>query len=277
MTIKNYILDLLADWIASGIDPQRSTLVLQSAIPEHAFLGTLFNMLITVSRAERVPTYKEQVKELGLNPSLGFLSYPVLQAADILIYKGEFVPVGEDQLPHLELTREVARKFNKAFGNTFPEAEPILSSYPRLPGIDNRTMHTSYQNAIYLKDTAEETRQKIQKMYTDPTRLKASDPGHTENNPVFTYLEAFEKDQIIVDELKSLYQIGKIGDVEVKNILSQSLIRELEPIREERSRLMQKPEFLLDILQDGTEKARLIAKETIQETLEKMNFNPFKK
>ena len=275
ISIKQNILDLLADWIASGIDPQKSTLVLQSAIPEHAFLGTIFNMFTPVSRAERVPTYKEQVRELGLNPSLGFLTYPVLQAADILLYKGEYVPVGEDQLPHLELTREIARKFNNAFGNTFPEAEAILSDFPRLPGIDNRTMHTSYQNAIYLKDTEEETRQKILKMYTDPTRLRASDPGHINNNPVFTYLDVFEQDRGLVEELKKRYQNGKIGDVDVKNILNESINKELKPIREKRTEWIKEPEKLIKILNEGTEKANLVARKTSQETLEKMNFKQF--
>ena len=165
--IQKNILEVLADWLAAGINPDRATLVLQSAIPAHSQLSLLFSMLVTVSRMNRVPTYKEQVKELHLQPSLGLLTYPTLQAADILIYKADAVPVGEDQLPHIELTREVARRFNQVYGNILPEPEALLSPTPRLPGIDNRTMHTSYGNAIFLRETPEETIQKVKSMYTD--------------------------------------------------------------------------------------------------------------
>jgi tryptophanyl-tRNA synthetase len=160
--IKENTLGVMADWLAAGIDPQRATIVLQSAIPEHAQLSLLLGMLTTVSRLERVPSYKEQAQSLGLTPSLGLLTYPVLQAADILLYRADHVPVGEDQLPHLELAREVAGRFNQTYGTTFPLPQPVLSRIPRLPGIDNRTMHTSYGNAIYLKDTPRETARKIQ-------------------------------------------------------------------------------------------------------------------
>lgn len=182
-------LEIVADWLASGIDPHKSNLILQSALPQHSQLTLLLGMLTTVARLERVPTYKEQVQQLNLTPSLGLLTYPVLMAADILLYKADTVPVGEDQLPHLELAREIARRFNQLYGETFPEPQPVLSSTPRLPGIDNRTMHTSYGNTIFLRDTAEETAKKVMAMYTDPTRLRATDPGHVENNPVFTYMD----------------------------------------------------------------------------------------
>ena len=145
----------------------------------------LLSMLATVGRLERVPTYKEQIQQLGLSPSLGLLTYPVLQTADILAYKAKAVPVGEDQLPHLELAREIARRFNQLYGETFPEPQALLSANPRLPGIDNRTMHTSYGNAIFLNDTPEETTRKVMSMYTDPTRIHPTDPGHVEGNPVY--------------------------------------------------------------------------------------------
>ncbi len=185
--VKSNILELLADWLAAGIDPGRARIVLQSALPQHAQLAGLVGNLVTVARLERVPTYKEQVQQLNLNPSLGLLAYPLLQSADILIYKAETVPVGEDQLPHIELTREVARRFNLLYGETFPEPEELLSNMPRLPGTDNRAMHTSYGNTIALRDTEEETRGKVMGMFTDPTRIHAHDPGHVEGNPVFTY------------------------------------------------------------------------------------------
>ena len=155
--LQDHILNLMADWLAAGVEPSRATIVLQSIIPEHAQLSLLFSMLTSVVRLERVPTYKEQIKALGLQPSLGLLTYPVLQTADILLYKAVEVPVGEDQLPHIELARETARRFNQTYNETFPEPEALLSNAPRLPGIDNRTMHTSYGNAIFLRDSEEET------------------------------------------------------------------------------------------------------------------------
>ena len=219
--IQANILQMLADWLAAGIDPDQATILLQSAIPQHAQLATLFNMLVTVARLSRVPTYKEQTQQLGLNPSMGLLAYPVLQTADILIYKADAVPVGEDQLPHIELAREIARRFNQLYGEVFPEPEGLLSSAPRLPGTDNRTMHTSYGNAIALQDTPEETTTKVMSMYTDPTRIHASDPGHVEGNPVFAYHDLFNPDKEQVAEFKQLYQAGKIGDVAIKRRLGR--------------------------------------------------------
>jgi len=268
--IQANILNMLADWLAAGIDPARSTIVLQSIIPEHAQLSLLFNMLTTVARLERVPTYKEQIKELNLQPSLGLLSYPVLQAADILLYKAQVVPVGEDQLPHIELAREIARRFNQSFGKIFPEPEALLSNAARLPGIDNRTMHTSYGNAIYLRDTPEETKEKVMSMYTDPTRIHATDPGHVEGNPVFTYHDIFNPDKAEVEEFKARYLEGKIGDVEVKRRLVEVLNGYLAPLRERRAELISQPKKLLEVLFSGTVRAKFIAQQTLEETHQKM-------
>lgn len=268
--IAQNVLEVLADWIASGIDPERSTIVLQSAIPAHAQLALLFNMLVTVARLSRVPTYKEQTQALDLTPSAGLLTYPVLQAADILLYKADTVPVGEDQLPHIELTREIARRFNQLYGETFPEPEGLLSSTPRLPGVDNRTMHASYGNAIYLRDTPEETTRKVMNMYTDPTRIHATDPGHVEGNPVFEYHDAFNRDREQVAEFKERYRAGKIGDVEVKRRLAEALNEYLAPIREKRAELIARPDDLRDILHQGTECARPIAEATYEEAARKM-------
>lgn len=268
--IQQNTLEMLYDWLAAGIDPERSTLILQSGIPEHTLLCTLLGMLVTVSRLERVPTYKEQARELNLTPSLGLLSYPVLQAADILLYQADAVPVGEDQLPHLEITRELVRRFNSLYGAVLTEPKAILSNHPRLPGIDNRTMHTSYGNAIYLRDSPEETSKKIMSMYTDPTRLHASDPGHIENNPVFTYLDIFDSNQELVDEMKSFYRAGRIGDVEVKQHLAQVMNSALAPHRQHRAELSKHPREILDILQAGTVRARQTAKETMELVMEKM-------
>ncbi len=263
--IQDNIRNMLADWLAAGIDPQRATILLQSAIPEHAQLSLLLGMLVTVARLERVPTYKEQVKELNLQPSLGLLTYPVLQAADILIYKANTVPVGEDQLPHVELARETARRFNQTYGQVFPEPEPLLSKSARLPGVDNRTMHTSYGNAIYLRDTPEETTRKVMSMYTDPTRIHANDPGHIEGNPVFVYHDVFNPNPEEVEEFKLRYRAGKVGDVGIKKRLAEVLNAYLAPLRERRADFVAQPRMLSEILSAGTERARLIARKTIEE------------
>ncbi len=268
--VQENILNMLADWLAAGIDPQRATIVLQSIIPEHAQLALLLGMLTTVSRLERVPTYKEQIKELGLQPSLGLLTYPVLQAADILVYKANVVPVGEDQLPHIELTRETARRFNQAYGQTFPEPKALLSKAARLPGLDNRTMHTSYDNAIYLQDTPEETTRKVMSMYTDPARIHATDPGHVDGNPVFTYHEVFNPDQAEVEDFKERYRAGKVGDVEVKARLAEVLNASLTPLRARRAALIAQPKMLMEALFSGTVKAKFIAQQTLEEVYARM-------
>lgn len=263
-------LEVVMDWLAVGIDPQRSTIMLQSAIPEHAQLSNLLSMLTTVSRMNRVPTYKEQVHELHLHPSLGLLSYPVLQAADILIYKATSIPVGEDQMPHIELTREIARRFNQLFGPTFPEPQGMLSQMARLPGIDNRTMHTSYNNQIHIKETPEETTRKIMSMYTDPTRIHATDPGHVEGNPVFTYLDTFHPDKTEVNDLKNRYRTGKVGDIEIKKILAKVLNEYLVPIRTRRAEIEKYPDDIIDILRTGTKHALEITRQTLSEVQDKM-------
>lgn len=268
--IQDNILNMLADWLAAGIDPQRATIVLQSIIPEHAQLALLLGMLTTVSRLERVPTYKEQARELGLQPSLGLLTYPVLQAADILLYKANVVPVGEDQLPHVELTRETARHFNQVYGQTFPEPKALLSKAARLPGLDNRTMHTSYGNAIYLQDTPQETTRKVMSMYTDPARIHASDPGQVDGNPVFAYHEIFNPNLAEVEDLKRRYSAGKVGDVEVKARLADVLNAYLEPLRARRAALMAQPKMLMEALFSGTVKAKFVAQQTLEEVYERM-------
>ena len=270
--IQENILHLLVDWLAAGIDPDISTLVLQSALPEHAQLSQLLSMLVTVARAERVPTYKEQIQELNLKPSLGLLTYPVLQSADILLYNADAVPVGEDQLPHIELTREVARRFNRLYGETFtiPEAHVLTSEASRLPGIDNRTMHTSYGNAIFLRETPEETERKIMEMYTDPNRIRATDPGTVEGNPVFTYHDILNTDKTAVEELKKRYRAGKVGDVEVKQLLAKAVNQYLAPLRARRAELMHRSEEIMELLLEGTEKARPIVQHTLAVVQEKM-------
>jgi tryptophanyl-tRNA synthetase len=234
-------------------------------------------MLTTVARLERVPTYKEQVRQLHLNPSMGLLTYPVLQAADILLYKANVVPVGEDQLPHVELTREVARCFNQMYGQVFPEPQAMLSPMSHLPGIDNRAMHTSYGNSIALRDTPEETTRKVMSMYTDPTRIHSTDPGHVEGNPVFLYHDLFNSDKDEVEELKACYRAGRVGDVEVKRRLALALNQYLAPLRQRREKIAAHPDDLLDMLHSGTAQARAVAQETYAEVQYRMGLaGPFK-
>ncbi len=265
--VRANTLEVLADWLAAGIDPERSTILLQSAVPEHSQLSLLLGMLVSESRLRRVPTYKEQVQQLKLQPSLGLLTYPVLQAADILLYKATHVPVGEDQLPHIELAREIARRYNQLYGETFPEPQALLSSMPRLPGLDNRTMHSSYGNTILLRDTPQETTQKIMRMYTDPARIHASDPGNVDGNPVFTYLDLFDPHPEQVEEYKSRYRSGKVGDVEVKKYLARVLNETLAPLRERRAKIEGQKGYLREILYHGSLRARRVARETIEQVL----------
>ena len=269
------ILEMLADWLAVGIDPQRSRIVLQSALPQHSQLAILLSNLVTVARLERIPTYKEQVQQLNLNPSLGLLAYPALQAADILLYKADSVPVGEDQLPHLELTREIARRFNQAFGETFPEPQGLLSRSPRLPGTDNRAMHTSYGNTIALGDTPEETIHKVMAMYTDPTRIHATDLGHVEGNPVFLYLDLFNPDLAEVEDFKQRYLEGRIGDVAVKRRLAVVLNDYLAGLRQRRAEYIRHPDDLIEIIRQGTRAALPLAQTTFEEVQQKMGLRLF--
>jgi len=271
--IGQNIIDTLIDWLAAGIDPERSTIFLQSGVPEHAELTLLFSMLVTVSRLERNPTYKEQKQELDLGEraSLGLLTYPVLQAADILIYRANVVPVGEDQLPHLELSREIARRFNNIYGELFPVPQPLLSATPRLLGIDGRMMHTSYGNTIPLSAPPEEVREKVMSMITDPERIHKSDPGHPEVCNVFSYYQAFRKD--IEEQVRDECEKAKIGCVECKRRLAEFLVEKLQPFREKRAELIDQPDKVIQILAEGTPKARKVARETIEMVRERMKLD----
>src|SRR5215213_9991700 len=254
--IRDNALDNVADWIAAGVDPERSTFFAQSLVPEHAELYLLLQMVVPIPWLERVPTYKEmqeQLTEKDLS-TLGFLGYPLLQTADIAIYDGRFVPVGEDQVAHLELGREAIRRFNQFYGEVLVEAQPLLTPVPRLPGLDNRKMSKSYGNTIDLTDTAEDVVKKIRQMYTDPKRVRADIPGTVEGNPVFMYHDAFNPDVAEVDDLKSRYRAGTVGDVEVKTKLARALNAHLEPMRARRADLLARPERLREILHDGSTK-----------------------
>jgi tryptophanyl-tRNA synthetase len=264
--ITSYALDNVADWLAAGLDPERSTIFVQSLVPEHAELYLLLSMVIPIPWLERVPTYKDQQEQLAEKDlsTLGFLGYPLLQTADVAMYDANFVPVGKDQVVHLELSREVVRRFNQFFGNVLVEPQPLLTQVSQLPGLDNRKMSKSYGNAIELGDDAETVTKKVRQMYTDPNRIRADIPGTVEGNPVFVYHDAFNPNTGEVDDLKTRYRAGKVGDVEVKTKLASALNAYLAPIRERRAAMLARPEQLREILFEGSKRARAMASETMQ-------------
>jgi tryptophanyl-tRNA synthetase len=259
-------LDNVADWIAAGLDPERSTLFVQSLIPEHAELALLLGMITPIPWLERVPTYKEQIDQLAERDlsSIGFLGYPLLQTADVIIYDAHYVPVGEDQVPHLELSREIVRRFHNFYGEIFVEPRPLLTPVPRLPGLDNRKMSKSYGNTIDLSDDAATVAKKVRQMYTDPKRVRADIPGTVEGNPVFLYHDAFNPNTAEVEELKSRYRAGKVGDVEVKTRLAAAINAMLDPMRERRAAVLARPGYLKEVLFDGSRRAREQARETME-------------
>lgn len=258
--------DNVADWIGAGLDPNQSTFFVQSLVPEHAELYLLFQMITPIPWLERVPTYKEQMDQLTERDlsTIGFLGYPLLQAADIVVYNADFVPVGEDQVPHLELTREVVRRFSNFYPCGLVEPQAILTPTPRLPGLDNRKMSKSYNNTIDLSDTAEDVVKKVRQMYTDPKRVRADVPGTVEGNPVFIYHDAFNPNTAEVDDLKERYRTGKVGDVEVKTKLSTAINTLLDPIRARRAEALKRPDDIRDILLAGSARAREVAGETME-------------
>ena len=268
--IAGYALDNVADWIAAGVDPERSTIFVQSLVPEHAELYLLLSMVVPIPWLERVPTYKEQQEQLTEKDlsTLGFLGYPLLQTADVALYDGRFVPVGEDQVPHLELSREVVRRFNQFYGEVLVEAQPLLTPVPRLPGLDNRKMSKSYGNTIDLTDNSEAVAKKVRQMYTDPKRIRADIPGTVEGNPVFIYHDAFNTDAAEVDDLKTRYRTGKVGDVEVKTKLARAINTALEPMRERRRDVLANPERIREIAVEGSRKARAMAQATMERVRE---------
>jgi tryptophanyl-tRNA synthetase len=271
--LTKFALDNVADWVAAGLDPEKSTLFVQSLVPEHAELSQLLSMIVPVPWLERVPTYKEQIEQLADRDlsSIGFLGYPVLQTADVIIYHASVVPVGEDQVPHLELSREIVRRFHYLYGEVFTEPQPLLTPVPRLPGLDNRKMSKSYQNTIDLSDDAETVKKKVRQMYTDPKRVRADIPGTVEGNPVFIYHDAFNPNREEVEDLKSRYRQGKVGDVEVKGKLADAINALLEPMRARRRELLARPGYLREVLFDGSARARRHAETTMKRVRKAMN------
>ena len=271
--IVTYAYENVADWIGAGLDPERSTFFVQSLVPEHAELYVLLSMVVPVPWLERVPTYKEQqeaLKDKDLS-SIGFLGYPLLQTADVAMYDARVVPVGEDQVAHLELAREVVRRFNNFFGDVLVEPDALLTQFKRLPGLDGgKKMSKSLGNTILLSDSPAEVKRKVMSMYTDPKRVRADIPGTVEGNPVFTYHDAFNSNLAEVQDLKARYEAGKVGDVEVKTKLAVAVNAHLDPLRERRAAVLSTPGRLEEIIVEGSRRARLVAEETMGRVREAM-------
>ena len=288
--VRQNIIEVALDYLSCGLDPAKSTLFIQSQISELCELTFYYMDLVTVSRLQRNPTVKAEIQMRNFEASIpvGFFTYPISQAADITAFKATTVPVGDDQLPMIEQTREIVRKFNSVYSEVLVEPEALLprnQACMRLPGIDGKAkMSKSLGNCIYLADTADDVKKKIMSMYTDPTHLQVSDPGHIEGNTVFTYLDAFCKDEHFerylpeyanLDELKAHYQRGGLGDVKVKKLLNNVMQEELEPIRNRRKEYEKDIPEIYNILKKGSEKARETAAQTLSEVKNAMRINYF--
>lgn len=286
--VTDHVLEVMADYLAAGLDPAKTTFCLQSALPALAELTTYYLNLVSVARLERNPTVKAEIQQKGFERSLpaGFLIYPVSQAADITAFRATHVPVGEDQLPMLEQTNEIVRRFNTLVGKeVLTECQPILSDTGRLPGIDGKAkMSKSLGNCIYLGEDADEVKKKVMSMFTDPNHLRVEDPGQVENNPVFIYLDAFSRpehferhfpDYQNIEEMKAHYTRGGLGDMKVKKFLNNVLQDELEPIRNRRRELEKDIPAIYDILKEGSMRAREAAARTLDDVRRAMKINYF--
>ncbi len=269
--IKESTKDLLINFLAAGLDPDKCTIFIQSRVLEHAELHLLLSMITPLSWLERVPTYKEKQQELKDRDlsTYGFLGYPLLQTADIIIYRAKYVPVGVDQIPHLEVTREIARRFNYLYKEVFPEPEALLTEFPRVPGIDGRKMSKSYDNAIYLSESPKEVEQKLRTMMTDPARVKRTDPGEPELSPVFQLHKIFSSKEE-QEEVAHGCRTAGIGCIDCKKILIKNVFKVMEPIWAKRNELINNADVLDDIVDKGTGKAKKEAEETMRLVREAM-------
>lgn len=269
-----HIREMVLDSIAAGIDPAVATFYLQSAIPEVCEMNTLFQNLVSVPRLERIPSLKDMARDAQKEEMpYGLLGYPVLQAADILCVKGNVVPVGKDNVAHVEVTREIARRFNHLYGEYFPVPEVLVGEVPTLVGLDGGAkMSKSLDNAIYLSDDAATVKKKVRSMYTDPARTRPDIPGRVEGNPVFIYHDAFNPDRAEVDDLKERYARGAVGDVEVKDKLAAAINAMLEPMRERRAAYVARPGLIEEVIVTGTQRVRAIVQDTVAGMREKMGF-----
>lgn len=268
--------DVILDWLSVGLDPEISSIFIQSVVKQHAELSLILSMFTPIAWLERCPTYKDQIKQLE-NKEIethGFLGYPVLQAADIVIYKSSFVPIGEDQVPHLELTREIVRRFNFYHGEIFPEPQAILSRIPRLLGFDGRKMSKSYNNCIYLSDSEKTVIEKAKQMVTDPARVRRSDPGNPEVCSVFDYQKVFNQDE--TSEIDKGCRNATLGCVDCKKKLAAAINKLFSPWRERRVSLEAKPDYVKDVIHTGCERARKTAEATMSEVREKLQLDYYK-
>ncbi len=276
--IRKNVLEVILDNLACGIDPKKTTMFIQSEIPEIAELTVLFLNLVTLARLKRNPTVKDEMKQKGFGEDVpvGFLAYPISQAADILFCKSNLIPVGEDQLPVIEQANEIVQKFNSLYGETFQKIKPVLSETTRLVGIDgNSKMGKSLNNGIYLSDSKEEISKKVMNMYTDPGHIHVEDKGKVEGNVVFTYLDIFDENKKEVTELKKQYEKGGLGDVVIKKRLIEVLEKVIAPIREKRAELVKDPKAVMKILEEGTLKAREVAMATMSEVRKAIKIDYF--
>lgn len=271
--VEESTIQMVIDWLSVGMDPEKSVFYIQSQVPYITELSTILSMFCTVPRSERIPTLKEKIQDMGVgeNYSVGLLGYPILMAADILMFRATKVPVGEDQLSHIELTRELARRFNHLYGGYFGEPEAIVSENARLVGTDgNRKMSKSLENCIYISDDPKTVEKRVRSMYTDPNRIRADIPGRVEGNPVFIYHDIFNSNREEVQDLKDRYTTGNVGDVEVKKKLAGAINEVLEPYRERRKEYEKDVDSVRDILREGTRRAREVARENMEEIIDKM-------
>ena len=264
--VRENVLEVATDWLAAGLDPQRATIFIQSLVPQHAELHLLLSMIVPVPWLERVPTYKEQQQNLSGKDlsTYGFLGYPLLQTADIIVYKADAVPVGEDQAPHIEIAREIVRRFNNLYGEVFPEPQTLLTEAKRIPGTDGRKMSKSYGNAIYLKDDAAAVRQKLRPMVTDPARKRRTDPGDPEVCPVFDLHKAFSPAETREWAAQGCRSAG-IGCLDCKAKLAEHMLQRLASIHERRPELARRPDTVWDILLEGSKRAREVAEATMDD------------
>ncbi len=265
-SIRENVIEVATDWLAAGIDPERSTVFIQSLVPQHAELHLLLSMIVPVPWLERVPTYKEQQQNLSGKDlsTYGFLGYPLLQTADIIIYKADAVPVGEDQAPHIEIAREIVRRFNNLYGDVFPEPQTLLTESKRIPGTDGRKMSKSYGNAIYLKDEPEAVKQKLRPMVTDPARKRRTDPGDPDNCPVFDLHRAFSPVETREWAAAGCRSAG-IGCLDCKAKLGEHMLERLAGVHARRPEFAKRPDTVWDVLIEGSRKAREVAEATMED------------
>jgi tryptophanyl-tRNA synthetase len=276
--VPENIRQTVLDYLALGVDPERSVIFVQSAVPQTAELNLIFEMLVTLPRLERLPSIKEMAEAAHLDVlPFGLVGYPVLQAADILLPRADVVPVGKDNVPHVEVTREIARRFNYLYGEVFPEPEAMVSDVASLPGIYGmQKMSKSLNNAILISDPADVVKQRVMQMYTDPNRVRADIPGQVEGNPVFVYHDAFNPDTAEVEDLKERYRAGRVGDVEVKTKLYRAIESFLGPVRERRAYFEQRSGLIDEILHHGNEVMRRLGTDTLASVHEAMGLTYFR-